>query len=124
MLNLGRTNSEGVSFISKLSCLELLGALVLLVTCGDLAVGGHLRIHVDNQGAVDIFAKGHSATCGYTSAVALPTSARLTYHSLTAHYPMHINLRNYNGPLVSPAFVTRETRAHFLHSDMLSHRRT
>ena len=69
-LNLGRTNSEGVSFISKLSCLELLGALVLLVTCGDLAVGGHLRIHVDNQGAVDIFAKGHSATCGYTSAVA------------------------------------------------------
>ena len=69
-LNMGLANSEGVSFSSKLSCLELLGALILLVTCGDLAVGGHLRIHVDNQGSVDIYAKGHSTRCEYTSAVA------------------------------------------------------
>ena len=69
-LNQGGCNSEGVSFSSKLSCLELLGALVLLVACGDVAVGGHLRIFVDNQGSVDIYAKGHSTKCEYTSAIA------------------------------------------------------
>ena len=41
-----------------------------MVTCGVVAVGGHLRVFVDNQGAVDIFAKGHSTKCEYTSAIA------------------------------------------------------
>ena len=69
-LNMGRPNSDGVVFAAKLSCLELLGALVLLVVCVDLAAGGHLRVFVDNQGAVDIFRKGHSTKCVYTSTIA------------------------------------------------------
>ena len=69
-LNMGWPNSDGVVFASKLTCLELLGALVLLVVCADLAAGGHLRVFVDNQGAVDIFRKGHSTKCVYTSSIA------------------------------------------------------
>ena len=69
-LNLKGANSEGVVFASKLTCLELLGGLVLLVTCGEVAAGGHLRLFINNQGAVDVFRKGHSTKCMYTSAVA------------------------------------------------------
>ena len=69
-LNLKKANTEGVVFSSKLTCLELLGGLVLLVTCGEVAAGGHLRVFIDNQGAVDVFRKGHSTKCLYTSAVA------------------------------------------------------
>ena len=69
-LNWRQANTEGEVFASKLTCLELLGALVLLVTCGEVAAGGHLRIYVDNQGAVDIYKKGHSTKCVYTSSVA------------------------------------------------------
>ena len=69
-LNLGRANKDGVVFKSKLSCLELLGALITLVISVDLAAGGHLQIFIDNQGAVDIYNKGHSTKCGYTSAIA------------------------------------------------------
>ena len=69
-LNMGRPNSDGVVFASKLTCLELLGALVLLTVCADLAAGGHLRVWVDNQGAVDVFRKGHSTKCVYTSSIA------------------------------------------------------
>ena len=69
-LNMGRPNSDGVVFASKLTCLELLGALVLLTVCADIAAGGHLRVWVDNQGAVDVFRKGHSTKCVYTSSIA------------------------------------------------------
>ena len=69
-LNLGWPNSDGVVFASKLTCLELLGALVLLVSCADVAAGGHLRVFVDNQGAVDVYRKGHSTKCVYTSSIA------------------------------------------------------
>ena len=69
-LNMGGTNSVGVMFASKLSCLELLGALITLTIGVDLAAGGHLRVFVDNQGAVDIFRKGHSSKCAYTTTVA------------------------------------------------------
>ena len=47
-----------------------LGALITLTVGVDLAAGGHIRIFVDNQGAVDIFRKGHSTACLYTSTVA------------------------------------------------------
>ena len=67
---MGGTNSVGVMFASKLSCLELLGALITLTIGVDLAAGGHLRVFVDNQGAVDIFRKGHSSKCAYTTTVA------------------------------------------------------
>ena len=82
-LNKGESNTDGVVFSSKLTCLELLGPLVLLVTCGDLAAGGHLRCYVDNQvsleivqlstvsqGAVDVYKKGHSTKCVYSSTIA------------------------------------------------------
>ena len=69
-LNLGWPNSDGVVFASKLTCLELLGALVLLVSCADVVAGGHLRVFVDNQGAVDVYRKGHSTKCVYTSSIA------------------------------------------------------
>jgi len=48
-LNRREANSDGVKFASKLTCLELLGPLVLLATCRDMAAGGHLRVYVDNQ---------------------------------------------------------------------------
>ena len=67
---MGAPNSDGVVFANKLSCLELLGALITLTMGVDLAAGGHLRVFVDNQGAVDIYRKGHSTKCGYTSTVA------------------------------------------------------
>ena len=72
-------NSDGEVFASKITCLELLGALVLLATCTDLAaVGGQLRIFIDNQGAVDVYRKqcktrnkkGNSKNCDYTSSIA------------------------------------------------------
>jgi hypothetical protein len=69
-INAKGENGDGVVFASKLTCLELLGPLVLLVTCGDLAGGGHLRCYVDNQGAVDVYRKGHSTGCLYTSTIA------------------------------------------------------
>ena len=69
-LNERAANADGVVFASKLTCLELLGPLVLLVVCADMAAGGHFRCYVDNQGAVDIYRKGHSTTCVYTSSIA------------------------------------------------------
>ena len=69
-LNWRQANTDGEVFASKLTCLELLGALVLLVTCGEVAAGAHLKIYVDNQGAVDVYGKGHSTKCLYTSTVA------------------------------------------------------
>jgi hypothetical protein len=69
-INRGGCNSDGVRFESKLTCLELLGPLVLLVTCADVVAGGHLRVFVDNQGAVDIFRKGHSSKCLYSASIA------------------------------------------------------
>ena len=69
-LNAGGKNSDGIVFKNKLSCLELLGPLILLSTCGDVVQGSHLRVYIDNMGAVEIFRKGHSTSCGYTSTIA------------------------------------------------------
>ena len=65
-------NFDNLIFISFLSLpLELLGPLVLLVTCGDLIAGGHLRCcYVDNQGECDIYRKGHSTQCVYSASIA------------------------------------------------------
>ena len=69
-LNRRRGNEDGVVFASKLTCLELLGPLVLLAVCGDMVAGNHIRCYVDNQGAVDIYRKGHSTQCVYSSTIA------------------------------------------------------
>ena len=72
-LNKGRTNSDGVQFDRKLSVLEMLGPLALLVSAPDRVRNRHLEVHVDNQGAVSIYAKGYSTSClyCYTLAVAI-----------------------------------------------------
>jgi hypothetical protein len=69
-LNNGGCNSSGVKFANKLSCLEMLGPLVALCTEGERIMSEVLIVYVDNQGAVDIYRKGHSTTCVYTSTVA------------------------------------------------------
>ena len=69
-LNRGMGNEDGEVFARKLTCLELLGPLVLLATCGDQAAGAHLRCYIDNQGAVEVYRKGHSTKCVYTSTIA------------------------------------------------------
>ena len=43
---------------------------LLLVTCGDMAAGGHFHCYVDTQGSVDVYKKGHCTKCVYTSTVA------------------------------------------------------
>ena len=40
-LNKRKCNSDNVAFADKLTCLELLGPLVLLATCGTMAARGH-----------------------------------------------------------------------------------
>jgi hypothetical protein len=66
-LNQGGINSDGHKFNNKLTCLESMGLLVALGTMGMKLTGEVLVVHVDNQGAVDIFKKGHSTKCIYTS---------------------------------------------------------
>ena len=68
-LNMGAKNSQGVRFASKLSCLELLGPLAALCMMGSRLLGKVLVVYVDNQGSVDIFRKGTSLRCVYTSTV-------------------------------------------------------
>ena len=72
-LNKGRTNSDDVKFDRKMSVLEMLGPLALLVSAPDRVRNNHLEVHVDNQGAVSIYAKGYSTSCSYcyTLAVAI-----------------------------------------------------
>ena len=69
-LNNGGWNSSGVKFANKLSCLEMLGPLAALCTMGREIMSEVLVVYVDNMGAVDIYRKGHSTTCPYTSTVA------------------------------------------------------
>lgn len=69
-LNNRRTNNDGVKFHSKLSCLELLGPLVILSIVAEEVRGQHLVCYVDNQGSCDIHRKGYSTRCVYSSTLA------------------------------------------------------
>ena len=69
-INLGFPNGDGVVFKSKLSCLEMLGPLVILSAMADEVIGRHVICWVDNQGSCDVFRKGHSTKCVYTSCIA------------------------------------------------------
>ena len=69
-LNNGGKNSDGVRFANKMSCLEMLGPLAALCTMGKEVMSEVLIVHVDNQGSVDIYRKGHTTGCVYTSTVA------------------------------------------------------
>ena len=70
-LNRGKANSDNVKFDRKMSVLELLGPLALLVAAPDRVRNKHLEIHVDNQGAVSIYAKGYSTSCPYCYTIAV-----------------------------------------------------
>jgi hypothetical protein len=69
-INLGFPNEDGVVFKSKLTCLEMLGPLVILATMADEVRGKHVICWVDNQGSCDVYRKGHSTKCVYTSCIA------------------------------------------------------
>lgn len=69
-LNAGGRNRDGVRFSSKLSCLELLGPLLVVATMGMECKGRVLVVMVDNAGSVAIYRKGHSVACPYSSTVA------------------------------------------------------
>ena len=68
-LNKSHTNSQGVKFSRKLTCLELLGPLVTLTLATDMIRNQHLIVYVDNQGSCDIFRKGYSTACFYSGTV-------------------------------------------------------
>ena len=68
-LNKSHTNSQGVKFSRKLTCLELLGPLVTLCVAPDMIRNQHLVVYVDNQGSCDIFRKGYSTSCFYSGTV-------------------------------------------------------
>ena len=69
-LNMGGTNSQGIKFDSKLSCLELLGPLLVLTCMPDYCKGQSVIVWCDNLGSVDIYKKGHSTKCPYSSCIA------------------------------------------------------
>ena len=70
-INKGRTNSDNVKFDRKMSVLEMLGPLALLVAAPERVRNKHLEVHVDNQGAVSIYAKGYSTSCPYCYTIAI-----------------------------------------------------
>ena len=64
-LNVGQENSDGIRFDRKMSVLEILGPLAILVAEPDRVRNKHVEVFVDNQGAVSIYAKGYSTSCVY-----------------------------------------------------------
>ena len=70
-LNAGKVNVDGVRFDRKLSVLEMLGPLGILVSAPNKIRNKHLEVFVDNQGAVSIYAKGYSTSCVYCYTVAM-----------------------------------------------------
>ena len=69
-INLNKPNSDGVRFGRKLTCLEILGPLVMLAGSPDMCRNTELISYVDNQGSVDIWRKGFSTSCMYSYTIA------------------------------------------------------
>ena len=69
-INMNQCNSKGVKFSRKLTCLEMLGPLVLVSTFPDVIRNTQVVVYVDNQGACDIYRKGYSTSCLYSYTVA------------------------------------------------------
>ena len=59
-LNVGQENSDGIRFDRKMSVLEILGPLAILVAEPDRVRNKHVEVFVDNQGAVSTYAKEYS----------------------------------------------------------------
>ena len=69
-LNQNKVNNQGVKFSRKLTCLEMLGPLVLLCLSPNMVRNQHFVSFVDNQGAVDIYRKVFSTSCFYSYTIA------------------------------------------------------
>ena len=70
-LNAGKENSDGIRFDRKMSVLEILGPLGVLVAEPDRVRNKHVEAFVDNQGAVCIYAKGYTTSCVYTYTIVM-----------------------------------------------------
>ena len=68
-INKNRSNTKGVKFSRKLTCLELVGPLVMVAANPDTVRNNQLVIYVDNQGSCDIYRKGFSTSCIYSYAI-------------------------------------------------------
>ena len=70
-LNAGKENSDGVKFDRKMTLLEIIGPLAILVAEPDRVRNKHVEVFIDNQGAVSIFAKGYTTSCLYSYTVVM-----------------------------------------------------
>ena len=64
-LNYGEENSDGVKFDRKICLLEILGPLAVLVAEPNRVRNKYLEVFIDNQGAVNIYAKGYTGEKQY-----------------------------------------------------------
>ena len=69
-LNQNKANGQGVKFSRKLTCLEMLGPLVLICLAPEMVRNQHLVSYNDNQGACNIYRKGYSTACFYSFTIA------------------------------------------------------
>ena len=105
-LNKGLPNSDNERFDRKMSVLELVGPLALLVSAPDRVRNKHLEVHVDNQGSVSIYAKGYSSSCPYcyTLAVAIfEISTALNCHVVLSKIRRCSNLGSVIADMLSKA---------------------
>ena len=69
-INGDKRTVEGKRIGGKLSFLELLGPLLVVSAGHDVCAGKDVCIWVDNIGSVQIFQKGYSTTCSFSTCVA------------------------------------------------------
>jgi hypothetical protein len=69
-INFGKRDKEGRTLAKKLSFLEILGPLLVLVCAPNVVRGKNIRVWVDNIGAVQIWQKGYSQSCDLCTTVA------------------------------------------------------
>ena len=62
-INCGKRYRDGKKICNKMSALELIPPLVVLVSSDDMLRGKAVRFFVDNSGSVAMFNKGWSSTC-------------------------------------------------------------
>ena len=68
-INFGKRDRNGRILAKKLSFLEILGPLLVLCCAPDIVRGKNIKVWVDNIGAVEIWRKGYSRSCGLCTAV-------------------------------------------------------
>jgi len=66
---------DGMKVGRKLSALELIGPLIVVVAARHIIKGGAVKIWVDNAGSVAIWKKGYSTSCGLSSSIVTTIAA-------------------------------------------------